>query len=257
MARRIASPKTEVKHLVEVPEEATETPLPGVATDLPKVYQLKISIAGSGPLIWRRVLVPARTSLDELHDIIQAVMDWENSHLHQFETPGPGETTLKTGRSRRTSSLRFVPTTDPLGEPFDLLMEDADENTKDEAEAFLDEVAPATKFHFLYLYDMGDNWEHDIVVEKILPADPEGIYPICIDGERNHPLEDSGGIWGYTALLEILADPSHEEHKDMKAWLREVFGVRTWDGDAFDLGQINKRLKPLQPKPKRVSRRQT
>jgi len=221
-----------------------------------RVCQLKISIAESRPLIWRRVLVPAHTSLDELHRVIQAVMGWENGHLHQFETPGPGETTLKTGRSRRTSRC-FVPTTDPLGEPFDLLMEDADENTRDEAEAFLDEVAPAAKYHFLYTYDMGDSWEHDIVVEKILSTAPEGIYPICLDGERNHPLEDSGGIWGYTALLEILADPSHEEHKSMKAWLRDVFGVRSWDGDAFDLGQINKRLKPLQPKPKRISRRQT
>jgi hypothetical protein len=244
VARRIVSVKTgEATQADGAAEPSTE-----------KVYQLKISIADSRPVIWRRVLVRAHSTLDELHYVIQLVMGWENSHLHQFESPGPGETTLKTGRSRRTS-LRFVPTTDPLGEPFDLLMEDADEDTKSEEEAFLDAVAPAAKYHFLYTYDMGDNWEHDILVEKILPAAPEGVYPFCIDGERNHPLEDSGGIWGYESLLAVLADPSHEDHKEMKSWLREVFGVRAWDGDAFDLAKINKRLKPLQPKPKRTSRR--
>lgn len=247
MAQRIIPPKTE--------EVAGDLPCE-TAAGPPKVYQLKISIAGSVPLIWRRVVVSAHTSLGELHSVIQAVMGWENDHLHQFETPGDGETTLKVRRSRRTSR-RFVPTTDPLGNPFDLMMEDADEDTKDEAEAFLGEVAPKVKFHFLYIYDMGDNWEHDIVVEKILPAEPDGVYPVCVDGERNHPLEDSGGIWGYTDLLEILSDPTHEEHDERKDWLRAVFGVRRWDAEAFDLARINKGLKPLQPKPKRVSRRRT
>jgi hypothetical protein len=225
----------------------------GTTESVPQLYQLKISIVGSRPLIWRRVLVLAHTTLDELHDIIQALMGWYNGHLHEFEAPGPGEANLKTLRSRRTSR-RFAPMTDPLGQPFDWSLDEGDDGPQDEATVFLDEIAPKVKAQLIYTYDMGDNWEHDIVVEKILPTDPDGVYPICVAGERNGPLEDCGGIWGYESLLAILADPSHEEYKDMKAWLREVFGVRTWDGEAFELDKINKRLKPLQPRPKRATR---
>lgn len=218
-----------------------------------KVYQLKVSIAGARPPIWRRVLVPARSTLAELHPVIQALMGWYDDHLHEFEVPGPEESSLKTRRSRR-DSVRYGPTTDPLGQPFDWLMDDGPE---DESKTHLDEVAPAEKTHFLYIYDMGDYWEHDILVEKILPADPEGLYPVCLTGKRNGPVEDCGGLWGYEEMLSILADPTHPEHRERKAWLQEVYGVSTWDSDAFDLEAINQKLRKLQPKTRRGTRRRT
>lgn len=217
-----------------------------------KVYQLKVTVAGSDPPIWRRVLVPADSTLADLHEVCQAIMGWHNSHLHEFRAPGLGKASLRTNRSRQTAR-RFVPTMDPLGGPLGLFLDD-DDCAADEAAAYLNDVAPSVKAHFIYIYDMGDNWEHDIVVEKILPADLEGIYPICVAGERNGPLEDSGGIGGYEDLLVVLADPSHPEHREIKSWLREVFGVRAWDGEAFDLDRINKKLKWMQPKRRRSTR---
>lgn len=216
----------------------------------PKIYQLKISIAGSKPLIWRRVQVAGDLSLGDLHYVIQAALGWYDSHLHSFEIPGPGHTVLKTRRAL-TEAIRYESLTDPAGELMDWL----DEDVNDETKAILAEVVPAEKMHFIYTYDMGDNWEHDIVVEKILPVDLEGVYPICLAGARNGPLEDCGGIWGYMELLEILADPKHKQYRDMKSWLKDVFGVSKWDGDAFDLEGINKRLKKLQPKKRRASRK--
>lgn len=218
-----------------------------------KVYQLKVGIADAKPPIWRRVLVPARTTLADLHPIIQALMGWQDGHLHQFEAPVTGGTLL--ALPPRRDYVRYVPTTDPLGQPFDWMMDDDD--SKDEAKACLDEVAPTEKFRFRYIYDMGDNWEHDILVEKILPADPEGVYPVCLTGKRNGPIEDCGGIWGYEEMLEILADPAHEEHEERKGWLEDVYGVSTWDGDAFDLEGINRKLEKLRPKKRRVARRRT
>jgi hypothetical protein len=220
----------------------------------PKIYQLKVTLAGSRPPIWRRVLVPAHSTLAHLHAVIQALMGWHDYHLHDFATPGPGETDVKSRDARRVAR-RFVAIPDPSEEPVAMLMDGWDDDSGDEATAYLDAVVPAEKMSFLYTYDMGDNWEHDILVEKILPAEPNGIYPICVTGRRNGPLEDSGGIWGYDELLAILADPKHEEYRERKEWLREVFGVRTWDGEDFDLDDINKQLKRLQPKPKLAPRR--
>jgi hypothetical protein len=212
----------------------------------PKVYQLKISIAGLKPVIWRRVQVLGNITLGDLHYVIQAAMGWYDSHLHCFEVPGPGHTVLKTRRAR-TEAIRYESLTDPAGGLMDWLDE---EEINDETKAILEEVVPAEKMHFMYTYDMGDNWDHDIVVEKILPADPEGVYPICLAGALNGPVEDCGGIWGYAELLDILADPKHPQYRDMKTWLKEVFGVSKWDGDAFDLEAINKRMKKLQPRKK-------
>jgi len=212
-----------------------------------RVYQLKVSIAGARPPIWRRALVPARSTLADLHAVIQALMGWQDSHLHQFEAPESTERSLKTRCSRR-DARRFGPTTDPAGQPFDWLMED---DLEDEARAVLQEIAQAEKTHFLYVYDMGEYWEHDIIVEKLLiakntlPAALEGAYPICLAGKRNGPIEDCGGVWGYEEMLEILADANHPDHEDRKAWLKEIYGVHTWDGDAFDQEEINKRLKKL------------
>ena len=213
------------------------------------IYQLKISIAGAKPPIWRRVQVPARITLAQLHEVIQALMGWYDSHLHLFDLPHREAETksLKTNKARR-DAIHYGPKIGDDG-PFSW-----DEDLSDEALAALCDVMPTEKGHFLYTYDMGDSWDHDIVVEKILPADPNIAYPVCVTGQRNGPIEDCGGIWGYEDLLQILADKTHEEHDERKEWLKDAYGVSKWDGDAFALDQINKKLKKLQPKPKRVAK---
>jgi len=154
------------------------------------VYQLKVGLRGAKPPIWRRLEVPADTSLARLHTILQAAFDWEGSHLHVFETPY--------GR---------------FGTP------DADLDQRAEKPVSLEQVLPDAKAKIVYTYDFGDDWEHEIVLEKILDSDPSVRYPRCTGGRRAAPPEDCGGIWGYEALLEILDDPSHPEHDERLEWL--------------------------------------
>jgi len=70
---------------------------------------------------------------------------------------------------------------------------------------------------------MGDHWEHEILVEKFLPAEPGKRYPVCLTGKRACPPEDCGGAWRNSELLEIMQDPNHEEYEDMVEWLGEAF----------------------------------
>jgi hypothetical protein len=177
------------------------------------IYQLKVTLLESKPPIWRVVQVPGGISLARLHQILQVVMGWEESHLHQF----------KFGRVH-------------YGEPDPAFGGDM----KDERRAKLMEMAPHEKDRFIYEYDFGDSWEHEIRVEKILPAEPGITHPICLAGERAGPPEDCGGVWGYESLLEAIADPSHPEHEEMLEWVGDDF-----DPEALDLDETNKTLRRL------------
>ncbi|MCC7209914.1 MAG: plasmid pRiA4b ORF-3 family protein [Anaerolineae bacterium] len=174
------------------------------------VYQLKITLVGSKPPIWRRVLVTDDTRLSTLHQIIQAVMPWENAHLHQFV-------------------IAKKDYTDPAFE-----LDDA----YNERVMPLSKLGLKAKSRFKYEYDFGDSWEHEIRVEKVLDPDPEVVYPRCTEGERAGPPDDCGGIWGYYRLLEVLKDPSHPDHEDMLEWV----GEEPIDPDAFDVEKANARL---------------
>lgn len=154
------------------------------------VYQVKVGLRGTKPPIWRRLEVPADTNLARLHTIIQLAFDWEDSHLHVFETPY--------GR---------------FGTP------DVDLGHRDEKSVSLEQVLPDVKAKISYTYDFGDSWEHEIALEKILERSPSVRYPRCTGGRRAAPPEDCGGIWGYEALLQILDDPSHPEHHERLEWL--------------------------------------
>ena len=175
------------------------------------VYQLKVALVGAKPPIWRRLEVPGDISLARLHTVIQAAFGWHDTHLHVFETP----------------SGSFGTT-------------DADLGHRDEAPVTLEQVAPAVNSRLRYTYDFGDEWVHDILVEKALDRDQAATYPRCTGGRRAAPPEDCGGIWGYYEKLDILEDPKHEEYEDMREWMGDVF-----DPEAFDVAQANKRMKYL------------
>jgi hypothetical protein len=185
-------------------------------TSAPQVYQLKITLLGSQPPIWRRFQVPSDMNLAKLHQVIQYVMGWEDSHMHQF----------KVGKT-------YYGTTYP--DDFDGMPE-----TKDERKARLQELAPRPKAKFVYEYDFGDSWEHEVVLEKILPPEPGTKYPVCSEGKRACPPEDCGGVWGYADLLDTIKDPNHPEHEDMLEWLGGEF-----DPEAFDVEAVNKALKRI------------
>lgn len=165
---------------------------------LNSIYQLKIILLGSDPPIWRKLEVSQNLTLVKLHKILQVVMGWENYHLYDFYK----------GRERLRKSLMLF------------------------------QVAPRIRSKFIYLYDMGDSWEHEIVVEKILKNQEGKPYPVCLEGQGACPPEDSGGIWGYYEMLEAVKTPSHPDHEHYLEWLGDDFNP-----EAFDLEAINNRLK--------------
>ena len=192
--------------------EKEKSPAKKQAATAPTVYQLKVTLRGSKPPIWRRVQVTGASSHSKLHEIIQTAMGWTNSHLHQFEIGG-----------------KYY--SDPA---FEL---DAALNEK---RTTLDRLALKAKSKFRYEYDFGDSWDHDILVEKVQPPEADVVCPRCLAGALSGPPEDCGGIWGYYDLLEITQDPDHPEHDEMLEWLGEDF-----DPEAFDLEAINTALRTL------------
>jgi hypothetical protein len=93
---------------------------------------------------------------------------------------------------------------------------------------------------FTYEYDFGDDWRHEVKVEKVLPPDAEQQLPMCIKGKRACPPEDIGGVWGYYEFLEAIKDPDHPDHEMYTEWRGDDF-----DPEAFDLDMVNSRLKGL------------
>jgi hypothetical protein len=151
-----------------------------------QIAQLKVTLLDIDPPVWRRVLVPATIRLDRLDRVVQAAMGWTNSHLHMFIHP---------------SGHYGVP--------------DLDFPLQDERRATLRDLAAQEGETFRYEYDLGDSWEHELMLEQLSTAEPGGRYPVCLDGARACPPEDCGGVHGYADLVDSLADPTHPEHEHL------------------------------------------
>ena len=200
-------------------DPTNEAPVPLAPSTSGAVFQLKITLHDTKPPIWRRVLVDETSTLDHVHEVIQAAFGWWNYHLHEFEGDG---------------TIYGVPEPD----------EDWGPPVNDERKVRLDTIArEGSKLE--YVYDFGDHWRHKIVVEKVLPADPTTKVPSCIDGRRACPPEDCGGTWGYRELLEILADPTHPEHAERQEWLGRPHDAETFDPGDFEDNLRNQHLAAL------------
>ncbi len=187
-----------------------------------RIYQLKITLPYIEPAIWRRLEVPGHMTFSDLHDVIQVAMGWEDCHLWAFFVenteigpPAPAEFVMP-GAPRPRSAGRTT----------------------------IDEMLTGRRIRFRYVYDMGDDWLHDIKIEKVFAAETDVHYPRCTDGARAGPLEDCGGFPGYMNLLETLANPRHPDHEEMLEW---VGGE--WDAEAFDIDAVNAVLQPRKRKP--------
>jgi len=179
-----------------------------------QVYQLKITLEGLLPPVWRRFQVPSDMNLVKLHQAIQCVMGWEDGHLHQF----------KVGKTYY--GMTYPDDSDGMPK------------TRDEEKARLHELVSRPKAKFVYEYDFGNGWEHEVVLEKILSPDPDVQYPVCLEGKRACPPEDCGGVWGYADLLDMIADPNHPDHEDLREWLGDDF-----DPEKFDVEKVNNALR--------------
>jgi hypothetical protein len=186
----------------------------GSAVEDGTLLQLKVTLRDvSKPPVWRRVLVPATMTLGELHEVIARAMGWGGGHLHVFS-----DGTVEYG----------VP--------------DGELGFEDEDAIELDEVLSEPGDRFTYTYDFGDDWEHDIKLEKVLPPDPGAVVPACLAGKGACPPEDCGGARGYADLKEAIIDPAHDEHAELLNWLG-IDDPSDFTLAAFDLDRANARLR--------------
>lgn len=135
------------------------------------VHVVRVDLYGAKPPVWRRLEIPSAMTPGLVHEVLQAAFGWDGYHLHAFETV--------------------------CGEFGDPSHDDDWSERSDESTVALAQVAAEEKAKVVYTYDFGDDWRHDLVVEKILPARPGIAYPRCTAGRGEAPEEDSGGIWAY------------------------------------------------------------
>jgi hypothetical protein len=177
------------------------------------VHQFLIVLAGTEPLVWRRIQVPQDYSFWDLHVAIQDAMGWLDYHLHEFRLVDASE--------RRVVSIGIPTDEDPSDRP-------VTPGWKVPLERFFEKRAwhapPA-----MYAYDFGDDWQHVVVHEGMESAEDSLTYPRCVAGARRCPPEDCGGVHGYAEFLRVIANRRHPEHASMLEW---VGG--TYDADAFD-----------------------
>jgi hypothetical protein len=176
-----------------------------------KVYRLKVTLIGIAPPIWRAIQVPGSIKLCCLHSALQVVMGWKDNHLHEFEKDG-----------KRWGIVQ--------------LYEDEELDVTEDADVTLAEVLMSEGDSMIYIYDFGDHWQHEVVLEKIITMGNIVKAPLCLGGERRCPPEDVGGVSGYQEFLEVIVDPKHEEYEHYVGWAGGHFL------DEFDLKAANKRL---------------
>jgi hypothetical protein len=190
------------------------------------VYQFKIILEKSDPVIWREIQVPDSYNFWDLHVAIQDSMGWLDGHLHQFKLHN-----LQTGERNRVG----IPVEEEWGGSF---------------------ILPGWKIYIaayfslqnkqvLYEYDFGDEWEHNITLEKILPLEPGIEYPRCLAGKQACPPEDCGGIWEYNNLLKILKNPQHVDYQEMKQQLGRELHPEEFDPQSVRFDNPKQRWKRL------------
>ncbi len=166
-----------------------------------RIARLHIQFDDVEPAIWRRVEVPLTSSLKAVHNVIQAIMLFEDYHLFQFEI----------------GDRRYGYPDPEWGDEM-----------RDARNIRLGAILARGETRFTYTYDFGDDWRHIVVVEEVGAADPTVDYPRFIEGARRAPPEDVGGLPGFEQFLRIMADPTDEEHDN----------IMTWYGRPFDAGDI-------------------
>jgi hypothetical protein len=195
-----------------IPKRETERRTSG-GVGRARIYQIKVTLSGSRPPIWRRLQVRGDVTLDRLHAILQVLLGWKDRHLHLFA-------------SGRTVYRLPVP---DLGFP-----------SQDERRVTLAEVLPHEKERLRYEYDFRDGWELVLLVERILPPGTGSAAPLCLAGKRSGPPEESGGIVEYERLVAARQNPPRRTPADSTGRLEEGF-----DPEAFDVLGVNQELARL------------
>lgn len=181
-----------------------------------KAFQLKVVIKNSKPPIWRRVIVPAGITFSQLSMILNEVMGWCGYHLFEFEFY---HLELRIVEQAEDFDLGYG--------PFDYI---------EASTTFIREYLEENDW-FTYTYDLGDDWQHRVTVEKII-EDYAYDYPQVIKYKGDCPVEDCGGIYGYYDCLEIIGDSDHPEYEERLEWMQSQGYPRE-----YDLGEVNRTLR--------------
>ena len=189
------------------------------------LIQMKIKLEYISPPIWRRFLVDSSITLHKLHKVIQIVMGWTDSHLHSFEI---------------LDASYCLPNPDEDFSDFE------GEKRKNSKKVKLSQLSLQRKSKFHYTYDFGDNWEHIITVEDMVPASENTMVPICLEGQRACPPEDCGSVPGYEDILNAIRNPKKKDSQELLEWLGD------YDPEKFDIEDINSDLRPKKIKRGRV-----
>jgi hypothetical protein len=170
-----------------------------------QVYELRVSLRGSRPMIWRRFQVLSDITLFRLHSVLQIVMGWKDNHLHRFlaEQTNDGEPDSKYGGDH-----------------------------EDDRRTCLGRILRKSRDAMVYEYDFGDRWEHIVVLERIVEPVPGAPYPVILAAEGACPPENVGGIGGYDQFLQTMTNPGHPEHREMMAWWGGPFDPKLYDIEA-------------------------
>ncbi|MFJ5695107.1 plasmid pRiA4b ORF-3 family protein [Arthrobacter sp. NPDC093125] len=203
------------------------------------LLQVKVSIVGSEPVIWRLLEVDSSLTLDNVHNIIQTAVGWRDSHLHSFTDTDPF-VRLRAVNGQVPEPRRWVS---------EDLLEDSDDDLP-ETDWRLGQVLTPESGPLFYEYDFGDSWIHRVELTGSLPRPSGAPRARLLDGALRAPLEDSGGIGGYHDLLDALANPNHDEHEDLKAWVTWTAGPwQEFDPERLDIDDVNHELALLFPAP--------
>jgi len=181
------------------------------------VYQFKVTLKNISPSVWRRILVPSSYTFWDLHVAIQDAFGWDCYHLHNF---------IK--KDQRTGKLNII----------EVQSENSVGNSIrtasfDEAKEKISDWLSKESITFNYVYDFGDDWEHEIKLEKILPREKNAKYPSCTGGKRACPPEDCGGPWSYKRFISAIKNKNHERHIEMTEWIGGDF-----DPEYFDVSEV-------------------
>ena len=203
------------------------------------LLQVKVTIVDSEPTIWRLLEIDPSLTLDRMHDVIQTAVGWRDSHLHCFTDADPYLPHPAAGSDAR-EPRRWVP---------EAMLEDSEDDLP-ESEWALGNVLTAGSGPLFYEYDFGDGWTHRLDLMGSFPAQADAPRARLLEGSRRAPLEDSGGIHGYQNLLQVLGDSSHDEHKNLKAWVAWTTGPwQEFDAEWLDIDAANDTLNRLFPDP--------
>ena len=181
------------------------------------IYHLYVELEESKPLVWRRIVVPAKYNLYQLHMALQGAFGWENRHLFEF-------------------CEKDLPDAIVYGIPDD---QDSATEIVDAKKTKMSRVFKNAGQKYSYIYDFGNYWKHQIIFEKSEAKEMDA--PFCLGGEGACPPEDVGGMHGYHEMLEAFEKAGSKERDQYRQWLGLVEGEK-WDADFCSIREVNKRL---------------